>query len=181
MMRDSDEAQSQVLIVCGVSGSGKSTVGKRLAHHLDWRFIEGDDFHLPNNVAKMQRGEPLDDSDRAPWLQQLQDEIKKTLKLEKSAVLACSALRKTYRQQLCVDPQRVRFVFLMGELALLKNRLIKRKNHFMAMDLLQSQIDILELTDEIVLDIDQPIEQIVFAIADHIKKLPNARASHRPN
>lgn len=169
MTHDSHRTQSQVLVLCGVSGSGKSTVGKRLAHHLDWRFIEGDDFHPSSNVAKMQRGEALNDKDRKPWLQQLQGEVKKTLRLETSAILACSALRKIYRQQLCLDPQRVRFVFLMGEVILLKNRLMARKNHFMAMGLLQSQINILELADEIVLDIDQPIEQIVRTIANNIK------------
>ncbi len=168
-MAHSPEAQSQVLIVCGVSGSGKSTVGKHLAHHLGWRFIEADDFHTSDNIEKMQRGDPLDDRDRKPWLQQLQAEIKKTLEQGNSAVLACSALQKKYRQQLCLDPQRIHFVFLVGEFALLKNRLIKRKNHFMAMGLLQSQIDLLELDGEVVLDIDQPVEKIVFAIADDIK------------
>ncbi|NOY70947.1 MAG: gluconokinase [Gammaproteobacteria bacterium] len=169
MTHDLHETQSQVLVVCGVSGSGKSTVGKRLAHHLGWRFIEGDDYHPSSNVAKMQRGEALNDKDRQPWLQQLQGEVKKTLELETSAILACSALQKIYRQQLCLDPQRVRFVFLMGEVTLLKNRLMARQNHFMAMSLLQSQIDILELADELVLDIDQPIEQIVRTIANNIK------------
>lgn len=144
-------------------------MGKHLAHHLGWRFIEADDFHTPDNVEKMRRGEPLNDSDREPWLQQLQAEIKKTLEQGSSAVLACSALQKKYRQQLCLNPQQIHFVFLVGELALLKNRLIKRKKHFMAVSLLQSQIDLLELDDEVVLDIDQPVEKIVFAIADDIK------------
>ncbi len=171
MENDVLEMQIQVLIVCGVSGSGKSTVGQRVADHLGWRFIEGDDFHSLENVEKMRRGEPLDDRDREPWLQQLQDEIKTCLELGTSAVLACSALRKNYRQPLCLDPQRVRFVFLMGDIALLENRLMKRQNHFMEASLLHSQVDILELSDqEFVVDIDQSVDQMVVSIADWINQ-----------
>src|SRR5436190_7743595 len=97
------------LIVMGVSGSGKTTVGKALAADLGWPFYDADDFHPPENVAKMAQGIPLTDADRAPWLASLRDVIARTLAEGRSGVLACSALKQRYRDQLCVDPDQVRF------------------------------------------------------------------------
>jgi gluconokinase len=155
----------QVIVLGGVSGTGKSTIGKVLADHLSWRFIEGDDFHPAENIAKMQRNEPLNDADREPWLYRLQDEIRDCLTQGYSAVLACSALKARYRSILCIDPQRVHFVFLTGGRDILHQRLSQRTRHFMGPDLLESQLATLELPEYgLTIDIDQPITAIVQSI-----------------
>src|SRR5690349_11196936 len=101
-----------VIIVMGVSGVGKTTIGKALASELGWRFLEGDDLHPAANVAKMAAGVPLTDEDRAPWLEQLRGLISQALAQGENVVLACSALRRSYRQRLAVDPARERWVYL---------------------------------------------------------------------
>jgi gluconokinase len=101
-----------VIILMGVSGSGKTTVGQRLARALGWSFVEGDDFHPPANVVKMAAGTPLTDDDRMPWLQLLRARIAQALERGENAVLACSALKQSYRMMLTVDPARERWVYL---------------------------------------------------------------------
>lgn len=165
------ESRGCVLIIGGVSGAGKTTVGKALAERLNWRFIEGDDFHPNTNVAKMRRGEPLNDSDREPWLHRLRDEIKACLDKGVRAILACSALKESYRALLRVDPERVHFVFLMGNYEILRKRITQRHNHFMAPDLLASQLETLDLPDYgLVVDVNQPLASIVNLIMDHVRR-----------
>jgi len=129
----------------GVTGAGKSTVGQALAASLGWPFYDGDDFHPAANVAKLKRGLPLDDADRAPWLAALAALIAQTVADGDSAVLACSALKEAYRAQLVAaggDP--VVFVHLRGDPALLRARLVERRGHFMKAKMLESQIETLE-------------------------------------
>lgn len=163
------DSRGYVLIIAGVSGAGKTTVGKALAERLNWLFIEGDGFHPAANVAKMQRGEPLNDADRLPWLLRLRDEIKTCLAKGEKAILTCSALKESYRARLRLDPERVHFVFLTGNYETLRKRIAQRHNHFMGPDLLASQLDTLELPDdEWVVDIDQPVAAIVDLIMDRL-------------
>jgi gluconokinase len=132
-----------IVIVFGVSGAGKTTVGQLLARELGWRFLEADDFHPAANVEKMRNGSPLTDEDRWPWLNDLREQIKKSLDAEEDAVLACSALKRAYRDRLRVS-DKVKFVFLCGDYALVEQQLRGRRGHFMNPELLQSQFDDLE-------------------------------------
>src|SRR5262249_19143148 len=130
-----------VVLLMGVSGSGKSTVGRLLAEQLGWEFIDGDDFHPPENVAKMGRGEALTDDDRAGWLTTLRGLIDDRLQAGRSASLACSALRESYRERLRAGrTAEVPLVYLRGDEALLRSRLTERRGHFMKVDLLESQL-----------------------------------------
>ncbi|SEU28271.1 gluconokinase [Stigmatella erecta] len=133
-----------VVILMGVSGAGKTTIGRLLAHTLGWRFLEGDDFHPPANVAKMHAGVPLSDADREPWLETLRGVLAEAVARGENVVLACSALRARYRQVLSVDPAQVRWVYLQGSPALIAQRLAARKGHFMPPSLLDSQFNVLE-------------------------------------
>ena len=128
----------------GVAGSGKTTVGRLLASELGWRFYEGDDFHPRTNIDKMQHGIPLTDDDRGPWLQALRDVIDACLTQDTSAVVACSALKQTYRDYLSRDRDEVKLVYLRGSYDLLSQRLAQRQGHFMPRNLLASQFAILE-------------------------------------
>ncbi|PYL74820.1 MAG: gluconate kinase [Verrucomicrobia bacterium] len=132
-----------ILIIFGVSGAGKTTVGKLLARELGWRFIEADDFHPAANIEKMRSGHPLTDDDRWPWLERLRDQIRQSLAAGENAVLACSALKRAYRDRLQAS-EHVKFVFLRGDYALVEKQLHSRRGHFMNPDLLQSQFDDLE-------------------------------------
>jgi gluconokinase len=132
-----------IVIIFGVSGAGKTTVGKLLARELGWRFIEADDFHPAVNIKKMRSGQPLTDEDRRPWLEQLRAQIERTLAAGENAVLACSALKRAYRDRLRVS-EGVKFVFLRGDYALIEKQLRSRRGHFMNPELLQSQFDDLQ-------------------------------------
>jgi gluconokinase len=132
-----------IVIIFGVSGAGKTTIAKLLAHELGLRFIEADDFHPAANVEKMRSGRPLTDEDRWPWLERLHEEIKRSIDVGESAVLACSALKRAYRGRLRAS-EGVKFVFLRGEYALVEKQLRSRCHHFMNPALLQSQFDDLE-------------------------------------
>jgi gluconokinase len=144
-----------IIIIFGVSGAGKTTVGKLLARELGWRFIEADDFHPTANIEKMRSGRPLTDGDRWPWLERLQQQIEQLLSARENAVLACSALKRAYRDRLHVNDE-VKFVFLRGNYALIEKELRSRHGHFMDANLLQSQFDDLEepQPDENVLTIE---------------------------
>ena len=131
-----------VLVIMGVSGTGKSTVGGILADRLGWPFEEGDDLHPPANLAKMAAGHPLDDDDRRPWLDRVAAWIDERLADGGSGVITCSALKRRYRDRLC-RPQ-VQFVFLTGDPSLIKARLAARHGHFMPSSLLDSQLADLE-------------------------------------
>ncbi len=132
-----------IVIIFGVSGAGKTTVGELLARELGWHFLEADDFHPEVNIEKMRSGHPLTDEDRAPWLERLRDQIKRSLTAGERTVLACSALKRKYRQRLRVDDE-VKLVFLRGSYALISEQLGHRRGHFFDPALLQSQFDDLE-------------------------------------
>jgi gluconokinase len=132
-----------VAILFGVSGAGKTTIGKLLAQELGWKFYEADDFHSQSNINKMRRGVPLRDQDRQPWLTKLRELIERCLATSQDAVLACSALKEKYRRSLRVNDQ-VKFVYLHGDYALVAGQLRKRHGHFMNPELLKSQFADLE-------------------------------------
>jgi gluconokinase len=144
-----------IVIIFGVSGAGKTTVGKLLARELGWRFVEADDFHPPANIKKMRSGDPLTDKDRWPWLERLRQQIERSLSVEENAVLACSALKRAYRDRLRVSDEE-KFVFLRGDYALVEKQLRSRHGHFMNAALLKSQFNDLEKPqpDENVLTIE---------------------------
>src|SRR5215468_7586998 len=127
-----------IVIVFGVSGAGKTTIGRLLAEQLGWRFYEADDFHTAANIEKMRSGHPLTDEDRWPWLERLREQIKRSLATGENAVLACSALKRAYRDRLQAS-EDVKFVFLSGDYALIEKQLRSRRRHFMDPELLQSQ------------------------------------------
>jgi gluconokinase len=132
-----------IVIVFGVSGAGKTTIGKLLAEQLGWRFYEGDDFHPRANVEKMRSGRPLTDEDRWPWLERLREQITRSIAAKENAVLACSALKRAYRDRLRASDE-VKFVFLRGDYALVAEQLRQRRGHFMNPELLRSQFADLE-------------------------------------
>lgn len=159
-----------VLIVMGPMGCGKSTVGRRLADKLAWPFIDADDFHPPANVDKMQRGIALNDDDRRPWLETLRAEITHWLATGRCGILACSALKQTYRDLLGVDQQNVRTVYLQGSFSLLRTRIEARRNHYMNPELLQSQLDTLETPEGgIIVDIAPSPATIAAQIINQFK------------
>jgi gluconokinase len=159
-----------IVIVMGVSGSGKTTVGKLLAASLNWDFVDADDFHPAANIEKMSRGIPLDDADRMPWLRQIQSAIGDWLQAKKNAVLACSALKATYRDLLCGDRVQMKLVYLKGDFELISQRLQQRSNHYMKANLLSSQLAALEEPQNaIVIDASQPPEAIVQQIIDRLE------------
>jgi gluconokinase len=163
--------RSQVLIVMGPTGCGKTTVGRLLAARLAGPFIDADDFHPPANVAKMRRGMALDDQDRRPWLEALRAEIDKWLAAGETGVLACSALKQSYRDLLGVDQNTVRTVYLAGSFALLRQRLAARRGHYMHPDLLRSQLDTLEPpSGGIVVAIDAAPEAIAAQIVNQLRQ-----------
>ncbi|MEA5627649.1 gluconokinase [Nostoc sp. UHCC 0251] len=151
-----------IIIVMGVSGSGKTTIGKLLADSLQWEFSDADTFHSPENVEKMRRGIPLGEADRMPWLQDLQTAIKHWLQENKNVVLACSALKDSYRQILVLDSDRIKLVYLKGSYELIQMRLQERSNHYMSEKLLNSQFYTLEEPlGTISMDVSQPPQVIV--------------------
>ena len=158
-----------VVVVMGVAGCGKSTVGPLLAKALGGDFAEGDKFHPPENVAKMSRGEPLGDADRAPWLAAMAASIREWRTKDRPTVLACSALKQSYRNLLAVDPQQVHFVYLKGHYDLIWERMLLRQGHYMKASMLQSQFATLEEpADAFTVDISQTPPQIVDAILAHL-------------
>jgi len=161
-------AKKQILYIMGVSGSGKSTIGKLLADRLQFPFFDGDDFHPDANVKKMKAGHPLNDDDRQGWLERLNQVGKDNL--DTGAVIVCSSLKKKYRTILSQDLENKHlFIYLEGSFDLINKRLSARKNHYMPAGLLQSQFDILETpTEALIVSIDQSPNEIV---DDIIKKL----------
>jgi len=153
------------LIVVGVSGAGKSTIGEKLAGRLGWKFEDGDRFHPPSNVAKMSAGQPLTDEDRWPWLRAIADEIARVCKAAGHVVIASSALKRAYRDILVHGRPDVRIVYLDGTQDLIASRLALRKGHFMPPGLLESQFKTLEPPEAsenpVTVSIDGSVETVV--------------------
>jgi gluconokinase len=169
------------LVVMGVSGSGKSTIADRLATRIGWRYEDGDKFHPASNVAKMSAGHPLTDDDRWPWLQAIADEIDRVCKAGEHAVIACSALKRSYRDVLVHGRNDVRIVYLNGTQDLIADRLARRQGHFMPPGLLTSQFATLEPPDAeenpLTVSIDASVDEIVDDIAGQLGLSPAVRAS----
>jgi gluconokinase len=167
------------LVVMGVSGSGKTTVASKLAERLHWTFEDGDKFHPKSNVEKMSAGHPLTDEDRWPWLNAIADEIERVCRARGHLVIACSALKRTYRDVLLRGRDDVRIVFLNGTQQLIANRLAARKGHFMPPGLLDSQFKTLEPPGPDENAIDVSIDASVDAIIDDIAgKLETTTVGH---
>jgi gluconokinase len=153
-----------IVIVMGVTGAGKTTIGKLLAAELGWQFADADDFHPAANLEKMKHGISLDDADREPWLARLRTEITRWLADGRDLVLACSALKGAYRHELKVSAE-VRFVYLKGSAALITERLRSRHGHFAGEQILACQFaDLEEPKDAVMVDISATPEQIVAEI-----------------
>lgn len=161
-----------IYIVMGVSSTGKSLIGNKLAKKLDLAFFDADEFHSHENVKKMESGKPLNDKDRLPWLLKLRRNM---LQWEQTggAVLACSALKKTYREILSPPDIPVRFIYLKGSKSVIAERMKNRDNHFMPESLLDSQFETLEdPVNAVIIDINQSPQQIVDAIIEQIHASP---------
>ncbi|MHA6909031.1 gluconokinase [Ralstonia pseudosolanacearum] len=167
-----------IVVVMGVSGCGKSTVGRMIAERLGCAFRDGDEFHSEANRAKMHAGIPLDDDDRKPWLETIRTYMDETTAGGRSLVVACSALKERYRDVLRGAPSdSTAFVYLKGDFELLQNRLAARKDHFFNPALLRSQFDALEEpADAIVVDIALPPQTLVQQAVEQLQ----ARMAHRP-
>jgi gluconokinase len=151
----------------GVSGCGKTTIGNALAIKLGWDFYDADDFHTAENKAKMRAGIPLNDYDRAPWLASLHALISRCLDDNKPGVLACSALKESYRQMLLAGNQGILTVYLKGNYDLIWERMIARSDHYMKPEMLISQFEVLEEpTYGLVVDISQSVDEIVALILE---------------
>jgi gluconokinase len=155
-----------IVIVTGVSGSGKTTVGRALAARLGWRFHDADDLHSPESIERMRRNLPLDDELRQPWLDRVREVLEAAAEEKTGTVIACSALRESYRRQLSAGIDGVMFVLLEGDAGLLRERLDQREGHFAGSGLLDSQLAALEspsagLTVDLALPVDAIVEHIL--------------------
>ena len=151
-----------IVVLMGVSGSGKSTVGAALASALGWPLVDADDLHPPENVAKMAAGVPLTDDDRWPWLDRIVAELRRITADGTNVILACSALKQAYRDRLSRGLADWRLVFLHGSFELLRQRIKERKHRYMPASLLQSQFATLEPPAKAIsVDVAQPLEQSV--------------------
>lgn len=165
--RDEWQLGSVRFLIMGVAGTGKTTVGRKLAETLGGTFLDADDFHPPENVAKMRAGIPLDDADRAPWLDALAEALQSHGK--QPVVLACSALKEIYRERLLAAAPDLILVFLDGDPALIRQRMEERVDHFMPPTLLDSQLQNLEAPENALrLDIAEPVEVLVARILAHV-------------
>lgn len=157
-----------IVVVMGVVGAGKTTVGRLLAEELGWEFADADDYHSQTNIEKIRHGIPLGDEDRKPWLRRLRELITHWSSEGRNEVLACSALKHSYRDELEIGPE-VRFVYLYGSAELIEQRLHSRHGHFAGDQILTSQFaDLEEPEDALAVDIAQPPEQIVGEIRQRL-------------
>lgn len=168
-MPQASEEKTVILVLMGPMGCGKTTIGRILADRLDRPFYDADDFHPPENVAKMRAGIALNDTDRLPWLNRLHDEIQAWLQQGQPAVLACSALKRAYRERLGIDQRSVISVYLKGSMALIRERIDRRRHRYMPAGLLRSQFNALEEPrGGITVDISPSPQQIA---ADIVRQL----------
>lgn len=168
---------AMIVVVMGVSGCGKSTVGQKIAERLGCAFRDGDEFHSDANRAKMHAGIPLDDDDRKPWLEAIRAYMDEVTSSGRSLVVACSALKKRYRDVLRGPDGNAEFVYLKGDFELLQSRLAARKDHFFNPKLLLSQFEALEEpADAVIVDIALAPDAIVDQAVEQLR----ARAAHRP-
>lgn len=183
----SASASPSVLVVMGVSGSGKSTIGTQIALSLQWDFEDGDWFHPASNIEKMHNGEPLTDEDRWPWLNAIAEFIDATRHHGHHAVIACSALKRSYRAVIVGDRPDVRLIYLKGDMSLIGRRIATRHEHFMPQGLLQSQFDALEEPEPdenpIVVSIEprprEIVRMILAALTTASLQTPRGSASNR--
>ena len=163
----------RIVILMGVSGAGKTSIGQRLATNLNWPFFDGDDFHPKANIEKMRRGIALTDEDRDAWLTALEHLIRDLTAGDRSAVITCSALKQTYRDRLVENRNDVVLVYLKGSYDLTRQRLLEREAHFMKADLLASQFDTLEEPEGVLsVDITRAPDTIVHEIKQHLGLAP---------
>lgn len=157
---------ARIVVITGVAGSGKTTVGRALADRLGWRFHDADDLHSPESIERMRNNQPLDDAQRYPWLLRVRAVIEQAIRDRTGAVIACSALKESYRRTLAGGLPGVRFVFLTGDPELLRQRLELREGHFAGADLLDSQLAALEPPENVLtLDVALPVDALVDRIA----------------
>jgi gluconokinase len=158
----------------GVAASGKTAVGKRVAQKFNWIFLDADDFHPPANIEKMKHGIPLNDNDRAPWLQRLHDELQHQIAKGHSVVLGCSALKESYRNVLRDEKSPPTFVYLDVDLETIRDRLQHRTAHFFPKELMESQFAALEKPkDAIIIDARKPLDAVVDQTLHALEELPN--------
>jgi carbohydrate kinase (thermoresistant glucokinase family) len=154
-----------IVLVMGVSGSGKTTIGEALALELGWKYLDADDYHPKANIKKMAAGVPLQDSDRWPWLEKINEELLKLQERGKSVVVGCSALKEAYRERLGHGLRDFKVVYLRGEFPLIQSRIAARKHRFMPATLLRSQFDTLEPPAQAIeVDVSAPVEQTLARI-----------------
>lgn len=157
--------KSDNIIIMGICGCGKTTIGERLAKKTGRKFIDADDLHPRNNIEKMASGQPLDDEDRQPWLENIRDLLYSLESKNERTVIACSALKKNYRDQLRKGHENLTFLFLDGGRKLILKRMRKRKEHFMKVNMIESQLKILERPDHeqqtLVVSICGSIDEVV--------------------
>jgi carbohydrate kinase (thermoresistant glucokinase family) len=164
------------IILMGVSGCGKTSVGKGLSETLDWPFYDGDDFHPQANIDKMAQGIPLNDDDRQPWLERLHALTVECLDQNRSLIVASSALKAKYRQTLRGDRESVKFVHLVGTLDLIFARMQQRSEHYMKAEMLRSQFADLELPKHaLTVRIDKPVSEIVAEIIENLQLVGTCR------
>lgn len=172
-MKTKPETYPVAVVLMGVSGCGKTSVGIALSKQLCWPFFDGDDFHPPENIAKMSKGVPLNDEDRNPWLANLNQLMTDHLRNERSLLLACSALKQNYRDQLVDGNPGTIFVHLQGDFDLIYSRMQDRPGHYMKAEMLHSQFETLEEPENaLVIDIGQNLDSITEEIITqlHLKK-----------
>jgi gluconokinase len=155
----------QAVVLMGVAGSGKTAVGKQVADKLHWLFLDADDFHPPANIEKMKHGIPLNDADRAPWLQRLHDELQHQINDRCSVILGCSALKESYRKILRDETVPPTFIYLDIDPETIRERLSHRSAHFFPKELMDSQFAALEKPkDAVVVDARKPLDEVVDAV-----------------